>query len=109
MSQKVKLPVKKTVMRFYKGNLYTCEKISFKTRKEAFEGIREGDDDLFLRPYKCDRCECWHLTHKKSRSLWSDNYSNKGLNPNKIRYWIKWVNSNKGSLLIKTNLASRLC
>jgi hypothetical protein len=87
-SQKAKLPTKKPAMRFYKGNRYTCEKMSFKTRKEAFEGIWEGGNDTNLRPYKCDRCECWHLTHKKERSLWEDKKANMTLKPNEIRYWL---------------------
>jgi hypothetical protein len=95
---------KKPAMRFYKGNSYTCEKISFKTRKEAFEGIWEGGDDASLRPYKCDRCESWHLTHKKERSLWEDIFANMALKPNDIRYWLNLDSQRKGSLRIKTNL-----
>lgn len=104
MSQKAKLPAKKPAMQFYKGNSYTCEKLSFKTRKAAFEGIREGGDDENLRPYKCERCESWHLTHKKVRSLWKDKFANLGLKPNEIRYWLNMETHKKGSLRIKTNL-----
>jgi hypothetical protein len=103
-SQKAKLPAKKPAMRFYKGNKYSCEKMSFKTRKEAFEGIWVGGDDTNLRPYKCDRCECWHLTHKKERSLWEDKFANMALKPNEIRYWVKLDSQRKDSLRIKTNL-----
>jgi len=104
LSQKTKSPAKKPAMRFYKGNSYICEKISFKTRKQAFEGIWEGGDDTNLRPYKCDRCECWHLTHKKERSLWEDKFANMALKPNEIRYWLHLDPQRKGSLRIKTNL-----
>lgn len=104
LEKKQKLPAKKPAMRFYKGNSYTCEKMSFKTRKEAFEGIWVGGDDSNLRPYKCDQCEFWHLTHKKERSLWEDKLAKMALKPNEINYWLNLEIHRKGSLRIKTNL-----
>ena len=78
--------------------------MGFKTRKEAFEGIWQGGSEATLRPYKCNRCECWHLTHKKERSLWEDKSANKALKPNEISYWLNLNLQAKGSLRIKTNL-----
>lgn len=46
-----------------------CEKQSFKSRKLAYESIRKTDDGIYLRPYKCNLCEFWHLTHKKKKTL----------------------------------------
>jgi predicted cytidylate kinase len=46
-----------------------CEKICFYSRKFAYEGIKYSDDIKYLRPYKCNLCEFWHLTHKKKRTL----------------------------------------
>jgi predicted cytidylate kinase len=46
-----------------------CEKLSFKSRKLAYQGIRNTEEVIYLRPYKCNLCEFWHLTHKKKRTL----------------------------------------
>jgi hypothetical protein len=54
---------------FQKINNYSCEKISFSSRLEAIMGIRGDGDAKSLRPYECDRCNSWHLTHQKVRTL----------------------------------------
>jgi hypothetical protein len=54
---------------FYKNNKYTCEKLVFCSRQEAIKGIRNNEEARGLRPYNCPRCNCWHLTHKRTRTL----------------------------------------
>jgi hypothetical protein len=66
---KSKPNLKNSSKKFYSQNDYECEKIAFGSKLDALNGIREDGDAIYLRPYKCNRCDNWHLTHHKERTL----------------------------------------
>lgn len=47
-----------------------CDKIHYKTKDQAWANARRREKETLIpyRPYKCDKCKCYHLSSQIKRS-----------------------------------------
>jgi hypothetical protein len=96
---------KNSIKEFYQANNYTCEKLTFISWLDAINGIRNDGEANSLRPYKCERCSNWHLTHLRNRTLFhTKKATSKRIRPCDIIYKTPTPAEKKGKLIFRNKL-----